>query len=67
MGFKVLYKYSDGTEEYEDETYDTWDEADEAGQYGCSCYSGGNEILNMSNPGDYPLDEDGCDYEVIED
>ena len=53
MKYKVVMHYPDGTEE--------------AGSYGCSCYREGGEILNLSNPGDYPLDEDDdCDFEVIE-
>ncbi len=59
--------YPDGTDEEEDTLYDTEDQAEEAGCYGCSCYRLGGEILNLSNPGDYPLDEDGdCDFEIIE-
>lgn len=36
-------------------------------KYMCSCYHEGMEILHMSNPGDYPLDEDAdVDYEIVE-
>lgn len=58
--------YPDGTDEEEDELYDSEEQAEEAGCYGCSCYSQGAEILNMSNPGDYPLDDGECDFEIIE-
>jgi len=34
--------------------------------YLVSCYDLGGEILNMSNPGDYPLSEEQADYEIIE-
>lgn len=59
--------YSDGTSDEDDGVFNTEEEADEYGQYLCSCYHLGGEILNMSNPGDYPLDEDDdVDYEIIE-
>lgn len=65
--YQVKYIYSNGEEEFEDELFDTEEEAQEAGEYGCSCYHQGNEILNMSNPGDYPLsDDDDVDFEIIE-
>ncbi|RHH13301.1 hypothetical protein [Bifidobacterium pseudocatenulatum] len=67
MKYKVVIHYSDGTEEEEDKLYDSKEQAEEAGSYGCSCYRMGREILNLSNPGDYPLNEDDdCDFEVIE-
>lgn len=66
--FQVKYIFSDGTEELDDEIYDTYEEADDAGNYGCSCYMLGGEILNLSNPGDYddPQESDRPTYEVIE-
>lgn len=68
MKYKVLYRYPDGSSEYGDELYDTEEEAEEVGCYGCSCYSQGAEDFSLSNPGDYPLDgtEDDCDFEIIE-
>lgn len=67
MKYKGVMHYPDGTEEEDDELYDSEEQAEEAGSYGCSCYREGGEILNLSNPGDYPLDEDDdCDFEVIE-
>ena len=65
--YQVEMQYSDGTTELDDEIFDTEQEAEEHGLYLCSCYSLGCETLNMSNPGDYPLDEDDdVDFEVIE-
>ena len=51
--YKVVLHYSDGTIEEEEEIF--------------ACVDEGAEILNMSNPDDYPL-EDACtaEYEVIE-
>lgn len=67
MKYKVVMHYPDGENVEEDELYDIEEQAEEAGCYGCSCYSLGREILNLSNPGDYPLvDLDDCDFEVIE-
>ena len=65
--YKVVMQYSDGTTEEYDDLYDTEEDAKEAGDENCSCYHQGGVILNMSNPGDYPLDEDDwIDYEIIE-
>ena len=59
--------YSDGTSEEDDNLFDTEAEARAHGEYLCSCYHTGGEILHMSNPGDYPLDEDDdVDFEVYE-
>lgn len=59
--------YSDGTEDEQDEVFDTEVAALDYAGYLCGCYHEGAEILNMSNPGDYPLDEDDdVDFEIIE-
>lgn len=53
--------------EEDDEVFDTYEEADNYAQYMVSCYHLGGEILEMSNPGDYPYDpEDEPEYEIIE-
>ncbi len=65
MKYKVIFHYSSGETEEEDELYDTKEEAREAGEYGCQCYYDGGEILHMSNPGDYPETFDPCDYEIV--
>lgn len=65
--FYILMKYPNGEEEELDEEFDTYEAAEDTAVYYCGCYKQGGEILNMSNPGDYPLDEDDdCDYEIIE-
>ena len=66
MKYKVIMRYPNGTDKEEDELYDSEEQAEEAGRYGCSCYREGGETLNLSNPGDYPLDKDDCDFKVIE-
>ncbi len=64
--FKVIMKYADGEEEM-DEVFETEEEADEYGADCVSNYYEGGRILEMSNPGDYPFDEDEeVDYEVVE-
>ena len=64
--YQVKYVYQNGEEEFEDELFDIEEEAQKAGDYGCNCYHLGGEILNMSNPGDYPLsDDDDVDFEII--
>ena len=38
MPYKLVFHYPDGTIEEEDELYETEEQADEAGLYGCSCF-----------------------------
>lgn len=64
--YKVIMCYPDGSKEEDDEICDTYAEAEEYAWYLCSCYEQGGAILNMSNPGDYPLSDDKADYEIIE-
>ena len=59
--------------EPEDELFETEQAARDYGLYLESCASLGADILNMSNPGDYPYDGDelyGCNdedmFEVVE-
>ena len=53
--------------ELEDEVFDTEEEAEEYAGYLVGCSRLGAETLNMSNPGDYPLDDyEDPDYEIIE-
>ena len=53
--------------EAEDELYDSYEAAEEAALYLCSCSREGAEILHMSNPGDYDYDEDEeYEYEIEE-
>lgn len=51
----------------QDEVFDTYEDAEEYASYLISCYHTGGEILEMSNPGDYPYDpDDEPEYEIIE-
>lgn len=70
--YKVIYHWSDGAVEEDDNYGQYWsseDEADEAGLYGLSCAKQGGAILEMSNPGDYPFNESDYEddwFEVVE-
>ncbi|SES91054.1 hypothetical protein SAMN02910413_1215 [Pseudobutyrivibrio sp. C4] len=55
--------------EEQDEVFDTYEAAEEYALYLKGCAREGAEILSMSNPGDYPYDEDSFeepDYSIIE-
>ncbi|RXZ72958.1 hypothetical protein [Agromyces albus] len=64
MGFKV--EWEDGDED--DEVFDTYEEAEAHALEGVSNYHAGGEVLHLSNPGDYPEDDDDDDpeYEIVE-
>ena len=57
--YRIYWPESD---EYEDEVFNSYEEAEEMAQYYRSCAKLGAEMLNLSNPGDYPYDEDDFDY-----
>lgn len=59
--YKVLFN-----DEYQDEIFDTEEEAEEYALYLASCTREGAEILHMSNPGDYDADDYDDDYEIVE-
>lgn len=64
--FKVIYQWNDGTTEEEDELYDSYKEAEEAGLIGLSNYAVGQEVLELSNPGDWADEEIPEDFEIEE-
>lgn len=59
-------QYPDGTSEDEDELFETEAEAEAYGLEQCNNYVVGGEVLHLSNPGDYPLNDDEVDFEVVE-
>lgn len=64
--YKVVLHYSNGDDE-QDEIFDSYEAADEYGEYVARCGAVGAEILHMSNPGDYTEDAyETPDYDVIE-
>ena len=64
--YKVVMTYPNGEEEEMDEIFDTEEEADRYGLECISNYKAGGEILNLSNPGDWPLEDEDPDFEIIE-
>lgn len=67
--YKINMIYTDGTEDIQDEIFDTEEEAREYAVYLVGCCELGAEVLNMSNPGDYLYDEDTYEdpeFEIIE-
>lgn len=53
--------------EEQDEVFDTYEEAEDYAHDLVGAYHEGGEILELSNPGDYPYDpEVEPDYEIIE-
>ena len=65
--YKVIMRASNGDEWEEDGLFDTEEEAQEHGEYVAGCAAEGAEVLNMSNPGDYPIDPDTeIEFEVVE-
>ena len=65
--YKVIMHYSNGISEEEEDIFDTEDDAEEYALYLISCGKEGAEILNLSNPGDYDLDDyDEPDFEIVE-
>lgn len=65
--YKIVMKYSNGTNEEEDDIFDSEEAAEEYANYLVGCSRDGTETLNLSNPGDYSLDDyEDIDFEIIE-
>lgn len=67
--YQIMMIYSDETTDLQDEVFDDEDEAIDYAVYLAGCSRTGAEILNMSNPGDYPYDPDTFEeptFEIIE-
>ena len=60
--YKIIFE-----DDEQDEVFSSYGEAQEYALYLVSCYHTGGEILEMSNPGDYPYDPDiEPEYEIVE-
>lgn len=59
--YKILMHYDDGTDEEQDEVFDTEASAEEYALYLVGCCSVGAEIMHLSNLGDYAYNE--ADFE----
>lgn len=75
MKYNAILRFSDGNEvslmdEFPyNEPFDTEDEAKEAAENYLNDMRTGAEVLNMSNPGDYPAPDDDdfdADLDIIE-
>ena len=67
MKYRIIMIYPDGERVEEDELYDSYEEAESIALDNCGAFHVGGEILELSNPGDYPYDPDEeADYEIIE-
>lgn len=55
--YKIVMFYADGEMEEEDEVFDTKEAARDYALYLIGCCELGAEILEMSNPGDYPFED----------
>ena len=67
--YEVTIHFPDGDDNLDGELFDSYEEAQEAALEAISAWDTGCEILNMSNPGDYPYDEDDVndvDYDIDE-
>lgn len=65
--YKVELNYSNGEDDLLDEVFDSEEDAYLFGETETEGYELGKEILEMSNPGDYPYDKyDTVDFTVIE-
>ncbi len=63
MKYFVNMIWPDGTESVKDDVFDTYEEAEQAGLYDCSCFAQGNEILEMGGH-DHMIGD--ADFEIIE-
>ena len=65
--FKVVITYSNGDTDNIDELFDSYEEAEEAALEYISNWHAGGEVLELSNPGDYPYEpDDEPDYDIFE-
>lgn len=65
--YKILLLYPGGGSDEQDEVFDTEEDAVDYALYLVSCGRQGAEILNLSNPGDYPLDDyEEPDFAILE-
>ncbi len=65
MGYKVVF---DDWDDDDDEVFETEAEAEAYALVQISNYHTGADVLHMSNPGDYPPDDEDDDpeYEIVE-
>lgn len=65
--YQAKLLFEDGEEIVSDYVFDSYQEAFDDACEMLSDYSCGGEVLEMSNPGDYPYDEEeDVEYEIME-
>jgi len=65
--FKVVINYQNGETDELDELFDSYEEAEYMALDAISCWHTGGEVLELSNPGDYPYDpDDEPSYDIFE-
>ena len=67
--YAVTIHFPDGDHDLYGERFSSYREAQEAALEAIGAWNTGSEILNMSNPGDYPYDEndmDDVDFDIDE-
>lgn len=65
--FKVVINFPNGDTDELDDLYDSYYEAEQAALEYISNWDTGGEILELSNPGDYPYDPANApEYDIFE-
>lgn len=64
--YRAKVTYSDGSSDIDDFEFDTYAEAQDRFSEIENDYRTGGEVLHMSNPGDYPEENDELSFEVVE-
>ncbi len=60
--YKVIFN-----DDEQDEVFDSYEEAEDFAMELLTYWHAGGEVLELSNPGDYPYDpDDAPDYEIVE-
>ena len=65
--FRVVINFSDGDTEELDDLFDSYEDAEQEALEYISNWHAGGEVLELSNPGDYPYEPDNePDYDIFE-
>jgi hypothetical protein len=65
--FRVVINFSNGDTEELDDLFDSYEDAEQEALEYISNWHAGGEVLELSNPGDYPYEPDNePDYDIFE-
>jgi len=65
--YRVVINFQNGDTENLDDLLDSYEDAEQAARDYISDWHAGGEVLELSNPGDYPYDpDDEPDYDIFE-